>query len=190
MKEEEIVLANIRQRRSIFPISFVNQEIDQEVLKELLVYASYAPNHKNTQPWRFIVFKGKGLEKLAYQMAESYKSNTPSTQFLQKKYDDIQEKILRSAAIVVINIHYSRMLPKWEEIAAIGCAIQNLWLAAHAKGIGGYWSSPATITTLHDFLELGEDEECLGLFYLGYHHEPAKTPSRQPIEEKTKWVFE
>jgi len=190
MSSEKIILDNIKYRRSIFPPSYTTQPIAEEVLLELLTAANEAPTHKLTQPWRFTVFKGDGLMVLAHQMADLYKVHTAAEQFLPKKHAAIQEKITRSAAVIAIRVKYSGLIPKWEEIAAVGCAVQNLWLAACAKGIGGYWSTPATVQYLNDFLNLEEEEACLGLFYLGYHQEAPALGQRSPIADKIDWVLD
>lgn len=49
----------IRTRRSIFPPSYIQKEIPQEILENILENANYAPTHKRTEPWRFIVFRGR-----------------------------------------------------------------------------------------------------------------------------------
>lgn len=188
MSKEEIILNNIKYRRSIFPASYTTQKISNETILELLTYANYAPTHKLTQPWQFTVFKENGLLRLAEKMAELYKEQTSAEQFLQKKYESIKEKITLAAAVIVIRITYSGVVPQWEEVAAVGCAVQNLWLAAKAKGIGGYWSTPGTISNLGHFLKLKDEEECLGLFYLGYHEEKQTEGHRKPIAEKISWI--
>jgi len=190
MSDEKIILNNIKYRRSVFPPSYTTQPIAEEVILELVTAANCAPTHKFTQPWRFTIFKGNGLMALAHQMASLYKSHTPAEQFLPKKHAAIQEKITRSAVVIAIRIKYSGLVPKWEEVAAVGCAVQNLWLAAHAKGIGGYWSTPDIAGHLNEFLNLEKEEECLGLFYLGYHHESPAVGKRTPISEKIDWVLD
>lgn len=185
---EEIILNNIKYRRSIFPASYIDKEIPNEIILALLKCANYAPNHKLTQPWRFTVFKGNGLDVLGKKMADLYKEGTDPAYFLQKKYETIKEKILKSGAVISLQIKYSDNIPRWEEIAALGCAVQNIWLAASAKGIGGYWSTPGTIKKMGAFLKLGENEECLGLFYLGYHAEKEREGLRDPIEGKIEWI--
>lgn len=190
MKEEnvEAVIHNMKFRRSIFPVSYTDQEISKETLATLLECANNAPTHKRTEPWRFTVFRKKGLARLAQKMAELYKENTAEEQFLQKKYDVTYEKIMQSSAVLAIVIEYSGSLPEWEELAAVSCAVQNIWLAAAAKGIGSYWSSPASANQLGDLLNLAENQQCLGLFYMGYHNEPEREGLRKPISEKTTWI--
>src|SRR6202035_950180 len=64
----------LRSRRSVFPDQFEKGKIiPEEIILELLENANWAPNHKNTEPWRFIVFTGNGLKKLATYQANRYK---------------------------------------------------------------------------------------------------------------------
>lgn len=178
----------INHRRSVFPPSYLQQEIPKALLIELLDCANAAPTHKLTQPWRFVVFRGEGLRQLGNQLAEQYRLHTPQEQFLQKKYDTTRDKVLQSGAVIAISVAYSGALPQWEELAATACAVENLWLAASAAGIGGYWSTPGTIKHLNDFLELDGNEECIGFFYMGYHQEPERVANRGAITGKIRWI--
>lgn len=177
----------IKQRRAIFPPSYTGREIPKALLVELLECANSAPTHKLTQPWRFVVFREGGLPRLADELAAQYKSNTPPPQFMQKKHENTREKVLRSGAVIAIVVSYSGAVPQWEELAATACAVQNLWLAAAAAGIGGYWSSPGTIRHMGDFLGLDENQECLGFFYMGYHEDAPRQGNRQPVADKIRW---
>ena len=86
---------------------------------------------------------------------------------------------------------HPELLPEWEEIAAVSMAVQNMWLTCTAYDIGSYWSSPSAVTERgSDFLQLAEDERCLGLFYMGYHNIPDLQPQRTAISEKVVWVNE
>lgn len=177
----------INHRRAVFPPSYTGQVIPKELLTELLDCADAAPTHKLTQPWRFVVFREQGLSRLADQLASLYKAHTSPEQFLQKKLESTRDKVLRSGAVMAIVVSYSGLIPQWEELAATACAVQNLWLAASAADIGGYWSSPGTIKHIGDFLGLAENEECLGFFYMGYHNEPPRIANRRPLGEKVRW---
>ncbi|WP_233632492.1 nitroreductase [Parapedobacter sp. ISTM3] len=177
----------IHHRRSIFPASYVKREITRDTLMQLLDCANAAPTHKLTQPWRFIVFREEGLMRLADQLASLYKAHTPAEQFLQKKYENTREKVLQSGAVIAILVSYSGAVPQWEELAATACAVQNLWLAASAANIGGYWSSPGTVKHMGGFLQIADNEECLGFFYMGYHEDPARKANRKAVAEKIRW---
>lgn len=177
----------IKQRRAVFPPSYLQKDISKPLLTELLDCANMAPSHKLTQPWRFVVFREKGLTRLGEKLAELYKSHTDPEQFLPKKHENTRQKVLQSGAVIAIVVSYSGAVPQWEELAATACSVQNLWLAASAAGIGGYWSSPATVKHLGDFLGLAPNEECLGFFYMGYHNDPVRVATRKPIAEKIRW---
>lgn len=183
----DLVAKVVRLRRSVFPVSYYQREIPKTVLLELLDCANAAPTHKLTQPWRFVIFRGNGLIRLADELARLYKVHTPAAQFLEKKFEQTREKVLQSGAVVAIVVAYSGAVPRWEELAATACAVQNLWLTASSAGIGGYWSTPATTEHLGSFLKLADNETCIGLFYMGYHGEPEREPNRTPITEKIRW---
>ena len=187
-KSESDLLQLIKTRRSVFPISYINKPIEKETLVEILECADQAPNHKLTQPWRFKVFTGQGLVKLANELVKQYKQITPKETFLQKKSDSISEKILQSSAVMAICLQESGKVPKWEEIAGVASAVQNMSLAASALGIGSYGSSPPMINEVGSFLQLKENESCIGFFYMGYHEEVPRLGSRSPLEEKVTWI--
>ena len=187
----EILTKIIKQRRSVFPVSYTSQEIPEEVITAILESANYAPTHKLTQPWRFIVYRKEGKAKLGREMARIYKALTPEAKFLQKKYDSIEEKFSQSSCVLAINAQlHPDKLPQWEEIAALGCAVQNMALTAEALHVGAYWSSPDTIGQLGDYMNLAENELCYGLFYMGYHEDEPRAAVRTPMSEKVKWVEE
>ena len=159
------------------------------VIEAILENANYAPTHKLTQPWRFIVYRKEGKNQLGEELARLYKDHTPAAKFLQKKYDSITDKIRQSSCVIAINAQlHPDKLPQWEEVAALGCAVQNMALTADTLGVGAYWSSPGTIDQLGSFMNLGSNEKCFGLFYMGYHQEEPRPISRTPIAEKVRWV--
>jgi nitroreductase len=185
----EILDNIIKRRRSIFPVSYTKEEIPVGVIMQVLESANYAPTHKMTEPWRFQVFRKGGKIKFAEELARLYKENTPMHQFLRKKYDSILEKATQSSCIIALNAQlHPEKLPEWEEIASLACAVQNMALTAEALNVGAYWSSPGMIVELNDYLNLGENEKCFGLFYMGYHNEKPRTASRTPIDNKIKWI--
>ena len=185
----EVLKKIISRRRSIFPVSYTKEEIPVDVIKQILESANYAPTHKLTEPWRFVVFRNEGKINFANELARLYKDTTPAHQFLQRKYDSILEKAIQSSCIIALNAQlHPDKLPEWEEIASLACAVQNMALTAEAFEVGAYWSSPGMIVELKDYLNLGEQEKCFGLFYMGYHNEKPRTAARTPIDNKIKWI--
>lgn len=185
----ETISKIIRNRRSIFPASYTEQEIPVEVIEQILESANYAPSHKLTQPWRFTVIRKEGKAKLGETLGQLYKANVPAEKFLQKKYDSFGEKTAQASCILAINIQFNPdKLPAWEEIAATACAVQNMALTAEALNVGAYWSSPPLIEHLDEFLGLAPNEKCYGLFYMGYHNEEVREANRTPMAEKVTWI--
>lgn len=188
-RDIEILSSIIQRRRSIFPPSYTEEEIPDEVIQQVLESANYAPTHKLTQPWRFIVFRKAAKHRLGAELARRYREETTEDNFLAKKYDGIIEKANQASCIIVLNAQlHPELLPEWEEIAAFACAVQNMALTAEAFNIGAYWSSPGTLSHMGDFLELKPNEKCFGVFYMGYHHEAPRTPKRTPMADKVRWL--
>ena len=167
MENATILKHIIEERRSIFPKDYADKEIPQHIIDEILSNAVLAPNHKRTKPWRFKVFKGEEKQNLGQELQNIYKEITPDFQFLQKKYDDIGFKISKANIIISIVVEFSGLVPDWEEIAATSMAVQNMYLTCTAHRIGCYWSSPQIVNNLKDSLKIEENQQCLGLFYLG-----------------------
>lgn len=182
----------IKNRRAIFPNTYINHPIPEEHIQQILENANWAPTHRKTQPWRFKVFRKAALERLSEYLAGWYKEHTPMAKFSEKKYEKTKAKPLQSDCVIAICMQrdLEERVPEWEEIAAVACAVQNMWLSCTAYGIGCYWSSPKSILEANDFLKLKEGEQCLGLLYMGYHEMPLLPGDRTPIEEKVIWLEE
>lgn len=184
----EILNSIIKERRSVFPASYIPKEIPKHVIEQILENANYAPTHKLTQPWRFVVLRNEAKTRLGFTLGKLYKENIPADKFLQKKLDSFSVKTAQAACIIAINMKVSGKIPEWEELAAVSCAVQNMALTAQALNVGAYWSSPPLIDHLGDFLSLDNDEKCIGLFYMGYHNETLADANRTPIEDKVIWM--
>jgi len=135
----------IKERRSIFPPMYTGQQVSDEIILDILDHARWAPNHRQTEPWRFVIMRQEKIKELCAFGAAWYKEFTPPKDFDLKKYKKIQTKPLSASHI--IGVCYERDLkkrvPKWEEKAAVACAVQNIYLIVSALGLGGYWSTPA-----------------------------------------------
>ncbi|MCC6599784.1 MAG: nitroreductase [Crocinitomicaceae bacterium] len=184
----------IRTRRSVRPELFNRRKIHREQLELILNNAIWAPSHGMTQPWRFSVFFDEGLKKISDFLPELYKSTVSPGMFKQAKYDRLKERPLLSSAVIAVSMERdkSEKIAEIEEIEAVACAIQNMYLTCTAYGIGAYWSSPSMIynSKMNDFLGLEEKGKCLSLFYLGYTDEEWPTSHRRPVEYVTKWIVE
>lgn len=180
----------IQNRRAVFPASYNGRPIPHEIIEAILENARWAPTHKLTEPWRFKVFRGKALVRLGQYIANYHREKDPAMPDI--KYQKMLNNPVRSACVIAICMkrHADANLPEWEEMAAVACAVQNMWLTCTAYGIGSYWSSPSAILNGQAFLELEADERCLGLFYMGYYDVEIPAGKRSGLEDKVVWVEE
>lgn len=181
------ILEAIHYRRAVNQNSFTEEEISKEEILTLLNAANAAPTHKRTQPWRFVVFRKEGLQRLGAELSRIYKEVTPADKYTEMAEANMAKKATQSNVALAIIVNYTGDVPEWEELAATACAVQNIWLAAHSIQLGGYWASPGLINHLGKFLQLEENQKCIGLFYLGKHQAEAREPFRSPIEDKIRW---
>lgn len=181
-----------RGRRSVFPDQFVaGEKIDDNVINEILVNATWAPNHGREEPWHFTVFTGEGLQRLADFQSELYKVTTPEN-FKELTYKKLQEQPLKASHIIAIGMKRSanKNIPEVEDVAAVACAVQNIYLSVTAYGFGGYWTTGGITyrPQAKSFFDLGENDKLLGFFYIGHVAIPSTGASRKPVEEKVKWI--
>lgn len=184
----------IRTRRSVYADEFIKQNIPDELLNEILINATYAPTHKMTEPWRFIVFKNCYLEQLGSFLADYYRDfyfEKFSADEAQEKYNLLKEYPLNSACVIgVVMVRNTKInLPEWEEVAAVSSAVQNIALSCTAHDIGSYWSTSAGAVDYLKQFDLAENEQSLGLIYVGYYPEDLE-PSRKkrtPISNKVTY---
>lgn len=181
----------IRNRRSVYPVQYIDKVVTDEFIQTMLENANYAPTHRLTQPWRFKVVRSQAKDRLGIFLAEVYANITPKETFSLAKQEKIKEKCKSASAIIVICMQRDQKsrVPEWEEIAATAMAVQNMWLTCAAHNVGSYWSSPELINHVGDFFDFKEGERCLGFFYLG-HYDTQETISarRDPIASKVTWI--
>ncbi|OXG09117.1 nitroreductase [Flavobacterium araucananum] len=185
---------NIRNRRSIYADAFIKKEIPHKLLEEILINATWAPNHKMTEPWRFIVFTGKYLKEYGNYMAHYYKDfyNDLSPDAQKEKLDYLRNYPLNAACLIgIILVQNTKInLPEWEEIAAVASAVQNIALTCTDYNIGNYWSTKGVAIDYVAQFDLAENEKSLGLLYLGYYPddlEPSKK-KRTPLSKKVIYL--
>jgi nitroreductase len=181
----------IKDRRTIYPEQYSERKVHKEIIERLLNTAIWAPTHGKTQPWRFKVFTDNGLNTLATFLSDTYKLQTPEEDYSELKSEKLRARPLKSSVVIAICMERqeSKRIPEIEEIEAVACGVQNMQLMATAYGIGAFWSTPKLVysTEMNTFLNLGVDDKCLGLLYLGYPEIEWPTGQRKPIEYVTEW---
>jgi nitroreductase len=156
----------IRSRRT--HKSFGPDPVPRETLDELLELARWAPNHHRTNPWRFRVV---GPQTLARLKEAAGAAEAP--------------KLDRAPTLVVASCVLSGDERQDEEdVCATACAIYAVLLAAHARGLAGYWRTPLVLRTPAGRAAVGlpEEERFLGLIHLGPPRSSPLPPERAPLE--------
>jgi nitroreductase len=182
----------VKARRSVFPDQFdTGKKVPDEIIKQIVENATWAPNHGQMEPWEFTVFTGEGLKRLAFFQSELYKKEA-GAEFTEGKYVKLQQQPLKASHVISIGMKRTttKRIPEIEDVAAVACAVQNIYLSVTAYGLGGYWTTGG-VTYLPDskkFFGLGEQDKLLGFFYIGYVAVPSPAAKRVSLNEKMKWV--
>src|ERR671922_2931933 len=111
--------------------AYAPEPVPRETLEELFELARWAPNHNLTNPWRFRVVGPRALERL--KAAAGPEAAT--------KLDRAPTLVVCSAALSGDPIQDE------EDLHATACAAYIVLLAAHARGLAGYWRTPEVLRT-------------------------------------------
>jgi len=184
----------IQSRRSIFPKDYLpSKAVPDEIVSQLLVNANWAPTHKLTEPWRFVVFKGDGLKKLANFQEACYTEVTlKDNSFKEERYQNLLNKPMQSSHIIAVGMKrdVEKRIKEIEEVGAVFCAIQNMYLTATAYGIGCYLSTGGVtyFEEAKEFFGWEAEDKLIGFLNLGVIEEHPHKSIRKPIQEKVIWV--
>ena len=183
----------IESRRSVYQQQYSGERVDDAIVRKILSNANWAPTHKLTEPWRFVVFTGDGLMKLASFQAELYKKvTTANATFKEDRYQNLLTKPMLSSHIIAVGMKRDekKSVPEIEEIGAVFCAIENMYLTATAYGVGCYLSTGGVtyFDEAKEFFGLGTDDKLIGFFNLGMPRIDVLSGKRKPIEDKVVWV--
>lgn len=172
---------------------FLPDPIDVDVLQRLLQAAHHAPSVGFMQPWRFIRVSCPTLRNSLYALVEQERINTAKAlnereaEFMQLKVEGILEcPVLLVAALCEQreqHIFGRRTLPEMD-FASLACAIQNMWLAARAEGLGLGWVSLFEPESLKSLLHMPQDSQPVAILCLG-HVEQFYT---KPMLELEQWA--
>jgi nitroreductase len=183
----------ISKRRSVFPQFYTGEKVNDEIIVQMIENATWAPTHKLTQPWRFIVFTGEGLKKLAAAQAEVYKTVTlHDGSFREDKYQSLLTKPMLSSHIIVVCMKRDekKSIPEVEEIGAVYCAVENMYLTATGYGVGCYLSTGGItyFQEAKEVFELSENDRLIGFLHVGIPKQIPLSGKRIPGKELTVWV--
>jgi nitroreductase len=172
-----------RTRRTVKPaLMDSSREITRDLLLEILEDAHWAPTHGLTQPWRFHVFTGEARARLADALQTLYDQLTPVAEIRPEKRATLRENVNQAQAIVAVAAHLEAggKVSRLDELCSTACAVQNLLLSAHQRGLGSFWATPVVACSQEFTAWLGLDSNhcSLGLVFLGY---PKEGPTPRSI---------
>jgi nitroreductase len=163
----------IRTRRT--HKAYTKEPVDRAILDELFELARWAPNHNLTNPWRFRVVGPEALERLK-----------------QAAGPESAPKLDRAPTLVVASATQLGDDPirDQEDMNAAAAAVYILLLAAHARGLAGYWRTPEVLRTEagRQAVNIPDDERILGLVYLGHPCQDKPPPQREPSEKYVTYL--
>ncbi len=144
------------------------EPVDRRTLDELFELARWAPNHHLTNPWRFRVVGPRALERLKAASGP-----------------DAAGKLDRAPTLVVVS-----SIGNEEDRDATAVAAYIVLLAAHARGLAGYWRTPEVLHRPDGRAALGlpAEERVLGLLYLGQPCQEQRVPERAPVAEIVSYL--
>jgi nitroreductase len=148
------------------------RELSREELDALFEIASWAPNHHLTNPWRFRVLGARTRERVM-ELAEA---DSPGSAV----------KLRRAPTLVVVTaLLEGDAAQDREDLLATAVAAYLVLLAAHARGLAGYWRSVPLLETdaARELLGLAQRESTVGLLYLGDPVQEQRVPERAPAAE-------
>ena len=185
-----MVLEIIRTRRNVR--EFTDKPVTADDLKTIIEAATWAPNHRHTEPWRFIVLARDGeVRKQVAQIVcdwtfENIKN--PNQKRRTETSQDAKQEILDAPAFMyVFALEGQNEEITTENYAATACAVQNMLLAAHSLGIGVGWTTGRPcMADVRPTIGAEPDWQTVGAFYSGY---PSENPEaeRASVDKVTSW---
>lgn len=183
-----ILFEIIKGRRTVYPYSYSDKEINDKLLNQIMEAGTWAPNHGMTEPWRFKVFKEDERQQVADFLAKTYAEIFKGKEFNPKKRDNLSTWPLLSQALIAVVMRSGKnpKIPIIEEERAVAAAIQNMLLMAHSYGIGSYWSTGKVIYSgqMKKFLKIDTEDQVVGLIYFGYAKDEIYRKKRRSINKQ------
>lgn len=189
--ERTAIYRTIYERRDMR--HFLSDPIEPELLIRLLNAAHHAPSVGLMQPWRFVRVSCTELRKKLHGLVEQERIQTAFA--LGQRQDEFMklkvEGILACAEVWVAalcakreaHVFGRRTLPEMD-LASLSCAIQNLWLAARAEGLGLGWVSMFEPEALKNCLNMPNDSHPVAILCLGH----VEMFYEQPMLEQEQWA--
>ena len=162
----------IRSRRT--HKAYRDRPVDRRTLDELLELARWAPNHNLTNPWRFRVLGRRALGRLK-----------------QAAGPEAAAKLDRAPTLIAASVlRNDDPVQDEEDLCAAAVAAYIVLLAAHGRGLAGYWRTPAVLGTPEGRAAIGipDRERFVGLLHLGHPRQEREPPERLPPADYVSYL--
>ena len=159
----------IRTRRT--HKAFGPEPVPRQQLEQLFELANWAPHHNLTVPWRFRVVGSAALARLKDAAGPEGAA-----------------KLDRCPTLVVVSaVQGDDPVQSEEDLHATAVASYIVLLAAHARGLAGYWRSPGLLRDEAGRAAVGlpDEERFVGLLHLGRPRQERPVPARPAAETVT-----
>jgi nitroreductase len=150
-----------------------------------------APDHGKLRPWKFLVIRGDARKRFGDLLADSLKRREPMADAIS--LDRERAKALRAPVLIVVAavVMENHKIPVIEQVTSAAAATQNILVAAHAMGFGGFWrtGAPAYDDQLKAGLGLKPKDTVVGILYIG--NKAAEGKPLPPIDRAalvTEWT--
>lgn len=180
----------IQARRTVKPNMMNGHKAPNGHVAALLELADWAPTHGFTEPWRFTVYENPA--EFCQQHADIYKQGVSAEEFNETVYSNLQHQGDKASHVIIATMQRGNIpkIPPFEEVAAVSSAIQNILLGATALNMASFWSTGGAILkpAFKEFLKLRDEDQVMGVLYLGYADAIPEGKRTIPLENKIKWV--
>lgn len=172
---------------------FTAAEPARDVVERLIEAAVRAPNHKLTEPWRFVVVRGATKRRFAEirRAHRAQKFADPAAPDAAAKIEKTYREHLETPLFVFVMQRLADdMVRREEDYAAVMMAVQNLMVAATAAGLGTFLKTGGIMDKpeIRDLSGARDGERIVGIISLGAPDGPAERTPRTPATERTTWL--
>lgn len=177
------MLNAIQNRRSHFLKEFNGAKAPKDFVQNVLNAAIWAPSHKLTLPFRFVVYGPESVSLMSAAIQDSFINRNPEPHI--EKLAKIQSLPAKLSHAIAIILKPSHRIPLWEEYATLGAAVQNMYLmVAESTEFGAYWTTgnETDAPMMRETLQLTPEEIHGGYFFIGGIDTKRTAAQRPPSE--------
>jgi len=187
--------AALAGRRSVRRLD--SRPVERALVEEVIATACLAPAPHHSRPWRFVILSAEARERLSEAMGERWRQDLERDSVAEERIRRLLDRSrarLAAAPVLILAGFAGEARRPWPDerrqraedtmfVQSVGAAVENLMLAAHARGLGSYWLSAPLFCpeAVCRALELPSDFQPQALVALGYPQEGLRLPPRPPL---------